>query len=223
VASTSKPIDYTARVSGIHWLSPGTFELAFERPAGFTFSPGQRLRVILGDDQRKYSLISAPDAPHLRLCIRRIEGGKLSAHLSKMAVGGELNFSGPCGYFTFKPSKRPAVFVATGTGIAPFVAMVRGGVSDFMLLHGVRHGSELYYKEELAAAARRYIPCISEKYDLPQGYYAGRVTEYIKAELAPAIYDFYLCGSGAMIRDAVLLVDDLFAGSYVFTEEYFSG
>jgi len=216
------PSNYNVRVNGLRRLSPGTFELACERPAGFTFVPGQRLRVIRGVDQRDYSLISVSEAPLLQLCIRRIEGGRMSTYLSTLTAGSTLDFTGPFGYFTFTPSKRPAVFIATGTGVAPFVAMVRAGVSNFTLFHGVRRQSELYYREELGAAARRYIPCISGESPLPSGFRAGRVTDFIKRELPPATYDFYLCGGGGMIRDVVLLADERFPGSLVFTEEYYS-
>ena len=63
--------------------------------------------------------------------------------------------SGPRGHFLYQSRERRAVCVATGTGIAPFVAMLRAGLGrDALLLHGVREATELYYAELIAAAAR---------------------------------------------------------------------
>ena len=132
-----------------------------------------------------------------------------------------MSFNGPYGYFNFQPSERQAVFAATGTGIAPFAAMCRSGVEDFILLHGVSRLSELYYRRELETTARQYIPCISDQAELPDGLYMGRVTGFLKTQLPAAVYDFYLCGNGAMIRDVTLLVDERFEGSRVFTEKFY--
>ena len=49
-------------------------------------------------------------------------------------------FTGPHGYFTFRDFRLKPVFVATGTGIAPFVSMVRAGAKGFIVLHGVSTG-----------------------------------------------------------------------------------
>lgn len=113
--------------------------------------------------------------------------------------------------------------MATGTGVTPFVAFARSGIRDFVLLHGVRTPDELYYQDELSPAADRYVPCISTP--LPaeshSHYFAGRVTRYLTTELRPGRYDFYLCGRKEMIRDTILIIDDHFEGSRVFTEIFF--
>ena len=99
--------------------------------------------------------------------------------------------------------------------------MGRAGITDFMLLHGVRKPTELYYRNYLEAAASHYIPCISSAAEVPDGAYAGRVTDFIETELPQGEYDFYLCGGGEMIHDVILLVDDHFEGSRVFTEKFY--
>ncbi len=82
--------------------------------------------------------------------------------------------------------ERPQVFVATGTGIAPFVSFVKMGVENLILLHAVSSVSKLYYNEP------------------PFGP-----------------YDFYLCGSGAMVRDALQIIDVSFPDSRIFSEMFF--
>ena len=202
------------------WISKKTFEIRLSRPGTFNFSPGQRISLKLNNFERDYSLASSPDESHLSLCIRHVEGGQLSRVLGAAAKGTRFSFYGPHGYFTFKPSQRPAVLVASGTGIAPFRSMVRSGITPQFLLHGVETSAELYYAKELQAASGTYIPCLSQS-EKSQTHFAGRVTDYLRRHLPPANYDFYLCGRREMIRDATLLVDELFEGSFIYTETFF--
>jgi ferredoxin-NADP reductase len=111
--------------------------------------------------------------------------------------------------------------VATGTGIAPFAAMIRAGARPARLLHGVRTPDELYYRHELQNAAGRYIPCLSGEGALPEGACRGYVTGVLEAGLGLAGCDFYLAGRMAMIHDALTIIDDHFPSSRVFTEAFF--
>lgn len=196
------------------------------RPEGFAFRAGQHIRLRVQGLERDYSLTSGVEEAPLELCIRHLEKGALSPALASLAPGSEVAFSGPRGHFTFRPSDRPAVFVATGTGIAPFSAMARSGVRDFLLLHGVREPDDLYYEELFRAAAREVVPCLTGCGPGPgprPDAFSGRVTEYLEKSLPRRAYDFYLCGTEEMIRDVTLLVDEAFAGSRVFSEIFFSG
>lgn len=212
---------WSARLAVRRWLAPGTFEIALTRPAAFGFTPGQRIRLHLEGAARDYSLLSPGHHPHLSLCIRQMAGGPVSTFLAEAPLETMLHFDGPLGYFVWRSSLRPAVFLATGTGVAPFVALARAGVRGFRLAHGVRSADELYYAEELQAAAEDYVPCLTAGGDGPPGTFRGRVTDWIEAALTPGIYDFYLCGRGEMIRDATRLIDAGFAGSRVFSETFF--
>lgn len=207
------------------FLTADTVEIGFRKPAGFQFFPGQRMQLIQGGLKREYSIISSPaDNNHLSFCIRLIKGGKLSILMSLMPVGTSVSYFGPIGYFLYRPSDRPAVFVATGTGISPFVSMVRSGISGFTLLHGIRDVSETYFDALFKSAAAAYIPCVSGDISeafRPAGVFHGRVTEYLRDHLAGGSYDFYLSGRGEMIRDALRIIDRRFPTSFVFTEIFY--
>jgi benzoate/toluate 1,2-dioxygenase reductase subunit len=202
-------------------LSDNTFEAIFSRPSVFDFTAGQRIRLIHGGLERDYSLTNAPDDAVLVLCIRQVAAGRFSTLLSATPVGTAFTFSGPHGYFVFRASPRPPIFVATGTGVAPFAAMARSGVSAFTLLHGVRHAGDCYYASLFGSKARRYVVCLSEEDPSEAGTFHGRVTDYLASQLEPDHYDFYLCGRGEMIRDVTWLVDDRFPGSMVYTEIFY--
>ena len=217
----TKAQNYASELKERRWLSNKSFEITLTKPKDFRYIPGQWIRLSHHAVERDYTLVSAPTDPHLALCIRNIEQGFLSAGLSNAPVGSHFNFNGPHGYFTYRPSPRPAVFVATGTGLAPFVSMARSGVTGFLLLHGVNSTEDLYYAAEFKSAAKQYVPCISEADRSSGEYFQGRVSDYLRKILAPGLYDFYLCGRGEMIRDVTFLVDEKFSGSLIFTETFY--
>jgi ferredoxin-NADP reductase len=212
---------FTSRILANRQFSPNAFELTMAKPVGFTFSAGQRVRLEYAGTQRDYSIASAPDEADIRLCIRQAAGGRVSASLARGGAGVQLTFTGPHGYFTFKASGRPAVFVATGTGIAPFCAIAGSGVGGFLLLHGVKTTAELFYREFIQARAAAYVACLSVDRASDAAQYTGRVTDYIRSRLLPRAYDFYLCGRQDMIRDVTLLIDERFDGSFVYSEPFY--
>ena len=213
--------ELAARITGRRRLYRETFELALRLPSGFAFRPGQHIRIHQGHQARDYSLIPSRDPQQALILVRRIPQGAVSTQLCHAAPGTPLAISGPRGRFLFQPSPRLPVFVATGTGIAPFVAMHRAGETSFTLLHGVRHAEELYYGAELQRGAARYVPCLSGEPSGTAGAFAGRVTVYLADRLAPGCYDFYLAGRREMIAEAVSIIDARFATSRVYTEIFY--
>lgn len=217
----SGPAAFRTRIVARRPLAPSAFELSLAKPDGFTFTPGQRVRVCHAGAERDYSIASPPAEELIRLCIRHVENGRLSARLAEMPVGAALAFTGPHGYFTFQASARQAVFVATGAGIAPFCAMAAAGISGFTLLHGVAAEEELFYRDLLRNQAAAYVPCLSGGRAGATGHFNGRVTDCLRERLPADAYDFYLCGRQEMIRDATLLADERFPGSLVFSEVFY--
>ncbi len=215
---------YYTRLLSRHWLTDLVFEIELMRPESFEFEPGQRIRIVYEAIERDYSLINSPTDSTLSICLHNVQGGQLSPLLAHAEIDTEFSFMGPHGYFTYRPSARPTIFVATGTGIAPFLSMARSGVTGFTLLHGVPTVKDLHYEEFFAAAARMYVPCVSREpnqlLSKPNGFH-GRITDYLKINLPVKKYDFYLCGRQDMIRDVTLLSDERFPGSFVFTEVFY--
>jgi ferredoxin-NADP reductase len=203
---------YAVRLLKRQRLDGGTFEFTLSRPDGFSFRAGQRIRFENPSGERDYSLVNAQAAAELQLCVRIVPDGHFSPRLAHAAIHSRFDISGPHGYFIYQPAERPAIFVATGTGVAPFVAMARSGVRGFTLLHGAPDADGLYYRAELRAAAAAGAP--------PEAF-TGRVTAYLAAHLPPGAYDFYLCGRSEMVRDVTLLVDRRFPASLVRSEIFF--
>ena len=212
---------YSTKLLKRRRLSEKTLEIRLEKPPLFTFKPGQRISLRYRTVERDYSVVSSPAENDLILCIRNVQEGILSPQLSAVTIGTGFKFTGPHGYFTFQPSPRPAIFVATGTGIAPFCSIVSAGVTDVTLLHGVTLAEDLYYADFLRTAVKSYVGCLSSLDDRSGNNFNGRVTDYLQTHLVPGMYDFYLCGRSEMIRDATLMIDERFTGSFIYTEQYF--
>jgi ferredoxin-NADP reductase len=206
------------------WLSSNAFEIELTRPPELAFKPGQTICFVHESIQRYYSLLSTPDDPTLALCVHYVAQGSFSPVLADAETGAQFNITGPHGYFSFNRSERPPVFVATGTGIVPFVSMGRSGITDFILLHEVEFAADFYYQDVCRKIASKYVACLSAPSSddpLPPGTFHGNAAGFIKKNLPPASYDFYLCGEREMTRQVTLLADEHFPGSHVFKEVFF--
>ncbi|MGD9948004.1 MAG: ferredoxin--NADP reductase [Desulfobulbus sp.] len=215
--------EHSVSILGRKWLNEETFELICTRPEGFEFVAGQHVTIHHQEDEREYTILSPPSTDSLHFLIKRINQGRLSGILAELDPESELAISKAKGYLIYRPTDRPIFFVGTGVGIAPFVSMAAAGVKNFTLLHGAREVSGLFYRQELAIAANRYIPCVSGQVksgtnvlDLHRGY----VTDYVDRYLKPGAYDFYLCGSRAMIHDMTHLLDQHYAETRIYSEAF---
>jgi ferredoxin-NADP reductase len=228
-ATTSMPPEDTGAFQTIEllkrqWLSENAFEIELTRPAFFEYKAGHNIAFLYESIKRYYSLISAPDDPTFALCIHYVREGHFSPVLAAAEIGSHFNITGPHGYFTFQPSVRQPVFVATGTGIAPFVSMARSGVTHFVLLHEANSSKELYYHSYLREITPNYFACLPEAANSegsPPDAYQGEISVCLQKNLPPKSYDFYLCGHRKMIRDVTLLVDEVYAGSRVYREVFY--
>jgi benzoate/toluate 1,2-dioxygenase reductase subunit len=213
-------IDHEVTLIRRQQLTDKVFEIVFSRPDGFIFVPGQKVSLTKNNLSREYTLINPSDSSELIFCVRYLPEGLFTPVLFGAKPGETFGVSDPTGFFTFQSHGRTAVFVATGTGVAPFVAFVRAGIQGALFLHGATYETDLLYRLEMEKAAIVYMPCLTGS---ARGCRAwpGRVTSYLERELQSGEYDFYLCGNGNMVRDAVEIIDRRFPGSRIFMETFF--
>ena len=193
------------------------------RPEAFV--PGQFVNIglTLGGAfvKRSYSLASAPHLP-AELLLVVVPSGALTPHLHGLGLGDRIQMSSRAsGLFTLDhvPEAREAWLVCTGTGLAPYLSMLRHGeifrrFEAIVLVHAVRLGRDLAYREEIERMAEhrplRYLPVVSRE-DEP-GCLRGRVPALIGdgllearagLELSPERSHVMLCGNPEMIADTV--------------------
>lgn len=219
----SSPESFDARLVTSRYLSPSVRELVFEREGGvpLDFLPGQWVNLMLplpeGETKRSYSISSAPDgSPRFEIAVTRVLGGKGSELLHSLPDGSVLRAVGPHGLFTRTPAEiSPALFVATGTGLAPLRSMLHaalraGSRPPLWLLFGARYEDDILYKAELEAITRenpsmRYEVTLSQpsaSWAGRRGYVQAHVPELLRelrASAAPEEPHIYICGLDRMV------------------------
>lgn len=210
------------KIREIRQLTESTFVVSLPR-CRFSFKAGQHISVsIRGDYQsREYSIYSGHNDEALEILVKEVEGGYFSPKLKNLKLGDYLEIHGPFGKFGIDQKKLDShkhVFIASGTGIAPFHSIVRSyeGLS-YQLIHGVRYPSEAYEKE--LYPADRYVLCTTKN---PDNNFHGRVTDYLRAHSFDENTAFYLCGNSDMIFDAMeILKEKGFQREDINVEVYF--
>jgi ferredoxin-NADP reductase len=209
----------TARLTRSTGLSELTRHLEFEvvDAPSFGFVPGQwlSLKQVRPDGEeltRAYSIASPPDGKRFALCLNRVQDGFMSNYLCDLEVGAEISGQGPFGNFILRPPLRDTIFIATGTGIAPYRSMLQWLFADpsrhqskrFSLLFGNRFEKDIYYHDEflrLAAEHKNfeYLPTLSRGSAEWKGL-RGYVQEHV-LRLAQGRTDIhaYICGLDKMV------------------------
>jgi len=207
---------HAGEVSVIDHVSDTTtfFSIKLDDRGALGFLPGQYVNIeIPGSDQtRSYSFSSGPRADEAAFLLRNTPTGALPTYLRERAKPGDrIQFHGPLGSFYLRPVKRPVLFLAGGTGLAPFLSMLDklsqdGAEHPIHLIFGATHDADLVRMEVLESYAKD-IPTFSftctvadEGASYPN---KGYVTRYIEPEhLNGGDVDVYLCGPPPMV-DAV--------------------
>lgn len=192
------------------------------------FEAGQFVRIALdiaGERvARPFSFVNAPAEAGAEFYGIVVPGGLLSPPLAKLKPGDRLFVAdNPSGFLVLSevPEAPTLWMLATGTGLAPFISILRDGTvwkrhQRVVLVHGVRRAAELAYREELDALAKdrplRYLPMTSREPERepPPGLLQGRIPAAITdgrleaaagALLTAEASQVMLCGNPDMLRD----------------------
>jgi CDP-4-dehydro-6-deoxyglucose reductase len=203
--------------------APGVKRYILKYPETFQldFKAGQFIMLDLPIDSkytnRSYSIASACNKENwLELLIVLNPKGLGTPHLfDNVSVGSFLKASSPLGKFTLvDPIETDLCFVCTGTGVAPFRAMIQEIIQNnkpfksLTLIMGSRKEEDLAYKaefEKLAAENEKfkYYPVLSREESQTWKGFRGYVHEvYLQFFNMPSNTIFYLCGWSAMLKEA---------------------
>lgn len=219
VAATFKIVENVA-------LTDATFLLRLERN-NFEFNAGQcvSLGVPGAGVNREYSIYSGINSETLDFIIREVTDGTVSSKLRKLGPGANVEINGPFGEFVINPEKISGgkfLFIASGTGIAPFHSFVASYPDmDYTLLHGIRKTEENYGSADYKAGS--YLCCLSKEDPGERvSFFKGRVTTWLNNNEIAENTNCYLCGNSAMINETYdILRTKKISGTNLHTESFF--
>lgn len=192
------------------------FELSLHDGKVMDFVPGQFVSIVYPENgkviRRAYSIASPPaEKRQLDFCLKLVPGGKVTSWFWSFHEGKQIQVHGPFGKFVLPETiEQDIIFIATGTGIAPFRSMIRdllhkGFQKNIWLLFGTRYDRSVPYDEEWRLLASyypqfHYVPTISR----PSAEWTGE-TGYVQTKIAklfpqPAGKLVYICGLNQMIQ-----------------------
>ena len=201
-----------ATVAKIDRDSPTTVSFALEAERPLAFLPGQYVNLTVpgGKQTRSYSFSSAPNTAQLAFLIRDVPDGLMSTYMrSKAQPGDFMLFTGPYGSFYLRPTVRPVLMLAGGTGLAPFLSMLlwlkdNPSGQPIRLAYGVNTNADLVELEALDALKASlpdfdYFTCVVDK---DSGHpKLGYVTNHLSADdLHDGNVDVYVCGPPPMVE-----------------------
>jgi ferredoxin-NADP reductase len=210
---------YQVKLAGREQVAEGTLAFRFEKPAGFSFKAGQAVVLELldppaadGQKRRTFSLVSAPFEATLAIATRMRDTAFKRA-LKALPDGASIKLLGPIGQFTLADAARPAVFIAGGIGITPFMSMLRQAARDgspqrLLLLYSNRRPDDAAFLGELQELERQngnFRLCAtmsdmeksSRKWDGETGFIDADLIGRCIGELAAPVY--YVVGPPAMV------------------------
>ncbi len=208
----------------------GLFSLRFKADIG-SFKAGQFVRIGLDIDGervgRPYSLVNAPHESVLEIYFNVVESGPLSPRLATLNPGDTLWVSKAANGFLVLdevPETKHLWMLATGTGIGPFLSILKtdapwGRFDKVVLGHSVGYAGELAYRDiiETACAAQGdklvYVPLVTREsvpgalsQRIPSTLESGELELRTGIKLAPESSHVMLCGNSAMITDVTELL-----------------
>jgi len=202
-----------------HWTDTA-FSLRVEAPR-LGFEAGQFVRIALEEElARPFSFVNPPQDPVLEFYGIVVPGGPLSPRLERLRAGDRLLVaSNPAGFLVLSevPDARTLWLVSTGTGIAPFLSLLRTETPwqrfrNVVLVHAVRQAAELVYQDVIRKISKerglRSVTFVSR--EAHAGSLAGRIPSALRdgrLEKAAGLaldHDAHvmLCGNPDMLKDA---------------------
>ena len=203
-AMSEEPAPVVAQVTAVEQVASETVRLEVQLPEAVAFEPGQYVRITPAgaDFHRSYSMANVPGTDRLQFFIRLVPGGAFSEWLAGAKPGDAVELSAPHGTFFLRQEDRPRLFVAGGTGVAPFLSMLRAMADQptaqrTTFLIGARTPGHLFALDELRQLGEKLQGMelqVAVEQDADAGCHAGYATDLIPQLGLDPSTRVYLCG-----------------------------
>lgn len=221
---TFKPKLLEAKVTNRIDVTEDLLIIWITKPDGYAFKPGQYCTIGIDGLERAYSIVSAPHESEMELFVELVPPpeGMLTPEIWKLREGDTVSIRPRAkGIFTFKPKYQKHLFVATVTGVVPYISILRDYLHynqtghQFYLLFGASYQSEFTYKDEIGKISQshsdfvKFVPTVSRPQETANSSWTGetgRVNEIVGKYIEQYNLDventlIYACGHPGMIED----------------------
>ncbi len=236
------PCTHEVKLNGRLAVAERTTAFRLAKPDGFTFEAGQAISLELIDPpadaaqgSRTLSLVSAPFEQEL-VVATRMRDGAFKRALNALPEGASVKIDGPFGDLTLGDTGRPAVFIAGGIGITPFMSVLRQAAEDrspqpLYLAYSNRRPEDAAFLDELQGLERqnRQFHLMATMTDMRKsardwggetGYVDADMLKRLVGDLAGSV--FYVVGPPAMVEAMQwTLADAGVAADKVRTEAFY--
>lgn len=195
------------KILSAQYVTHDVRQFRLEKPAGFTFRPGQATELSINKDGWKdkknpFTFTSLTDAPYLEFTIKIYpEHEGVTNQLSTLEPGDSMILREPWGAIEYQ---GPGYFIAGGAGITPFIAILRnlkrdGTVNDNTLFYSNKTDQDIILADELQFILGKNAHfTISRQED--SKYDKRRIDEnFLRAEVNDFTKHFYICGPDPMV------------------------
>lgn len=208
---------FSVKILDTEYLNDDIKRFVIEKPAGYTFIPGQSVWVSINSpelrlERRPFSFTGLNKWEHLELIIKIYANHEgVTSKLDKLGVGAGLLISQPWGTIQYQGD---GVFIAAGSGITPFVAILRqlkedGHIGGDSLIFSNKMKDDLILDQELTdILGEKYFKVFTRQNVM--GFRENRIDQYyLKENIRNFNQHFYVCGPRQFVEDIMKMLAEL--------------
>ena len=201
---------HIVKIKSTDHVTHDVVRIIFEKPAGYTFTPGQATEVAINkngwkEERRPFTFTSLPGEDHLEFTIKTYPSHKgVTNEILNLKPGDELIIHDVWGAISYKGE---GVFIAGGAGITPFLSIFRyleskNEINNNLLIFANKTKADIIHEAEFKKLlGNAFINILSDEEVI--GYAHGMITEdFLKAHIVNFNKPFYVCGPPPMM-DAI--------------------
>ncbi len=219
--------EHIVRIIDVNQVTHDVRRLRVEKPAGYTFIPGQATEVSINtpqlrDEKRPFTFTGLNKDPFLEFIIKIYPSHKgVTGELARLKPGAELIIRDVWGTISYK---GPGTFIAGGAGITPFIAILRElrdkkALSGNSLIFANKTSKDIILEDELRdMLGNRFINILSD--EMAQGCFHGLIDgDFLKTHITDFGNMFYVCGPSPMTDSVIRHMNSLgVAGQSIILE-----
>lgn len=203
-------MDHIVKIISTRYVTHNVKQFRLEKPAGFTFTPGQATELSINqpgwkDKKNPFTFTCLVDDPYLEFTIKIYpdhEDG-VTNRLSKLNIGDELILRDAWGAIEYK---GPGYFIAGGAGITPFIAILRqlnkeGKLEGNVLFFSNKTDEDIILADELKLMLGDNAHFTTTQQEGGEHDHRRIDAEFLKTEVKDFKKHFYVCGPDPMVEE----------------------